>query len=188
MSLNLLIGLGNPGRKYSKTRHNIGFVILDELAAKLDCEIKKKKFKGSYLLEEFFGKKICLLKPQNFMNLSGEVADSFVNYFKIETKEMLVVHDDIDLPLGKLRFSFGSGHAGHNGIRSILDWIYTKDFYRLRFGVGRPPENIDPADYVLGKFSDDEKRAVDEAVKRAIEAIRIFYIDSPKEAMQIFNS
>lgn len=188
MSIYLLIGLGNPGRKYSKTRHNIGFVVLDELARSNGFEIKRKKFKGQFLLEELFGNKICFLKPQNFMNLSGEVVDSFVNYFKITYDNILVVHDDIDLPLGKLRISFGSGHAGHNGIRSIQDWIYTKDFYRLRFGVGRPPENIDSADYVLSKFTDDEVPVVDKAVERAMEAIKAFYIDGPKEAMQIFNN
>ena len=187
MSINLLIGLGNPGRKYSKTRHNIGFVILDELAKAHGFEIKKKKFKANYLLEELFGKKICLLKPENFMNLSGEVVDSFINYFKTDKQEMLVIHDDIDLPVGKLRFSFGSGHAGHNGIRSIIDWVDTKEFYRLRFGVGRPSEQIDSADYVLGKFDKSETAIVDESVEQALKAVESFYRVGPKETMQIFN-
>lgn len=187
MNIQLLIGLGNPGRKYKETRHNVGFVILDELAKVNGFEINKKKFKGRYSLVELFDRKICCIKPQNFMNLSGEVVDSFLNFYKALPAEMLVVHDDIDLPLGTLRLSFGSGHAGHNGIRSIHDWIYTKDFYRLRVGVGRPPANVDSADYVLGKFTKDEVAIVETTVEDAQRAIAAFYNEGPKKAEQQFN-
>lgn len=186
--MNLLIGLGNPGRKYKKNRHNVGFIILDEFARKFGFDIDKKKFKGKYQLAELFGKKICCVKPENFMNLSGEVVESFRSYFKVETADMLVVHDDIDLPLGKLRISFGSGHGGHNGIRSIIDWIDQKDFYRLRFGVGRPPAGFDPADYVLSNFTAEDLVEVEKAVVRSLEALEIFYTKGPKEAMQLFNN
>lgn len=187
MNLLLLIGLGNPGRKYRKTRHNIGFVILDHLAGAHDLKINKRKFKARYSVEELFGKKICLIKPQNFMNLAGEVVDSFWNYYKVDASDVLVVHDDIDLPLGRLRFSLGAGHGGHNGIRSIFDWVYTKGFYRLRVGIGRPPADIDPAEYVLRPFEEDEMRVLEEMIDKAVEGIECFYKEGPKRAMEVYN-
>lgn len=180
--MNLLIGLGNPGKKYQKTRHNIGFVVLDRLAEIHKFEIGKNKFKAKFSVRQLFGKDICLIKPQNFMNLSGEVVDSFWNYYKVEPGDVLVIHDDIDLPLGRLKFSAGSGHAGHNGVRSIFDWVYTQDFCRLRIGVGRPPEGIDPADYVLESFKDDELPVADDVIDKAAEAIEMFYVKGFEEA------
>jgi len=187
VNLELLIGLGNPGRKYRQTRHNIGFVILDRLAEIHDIKINKKKFNGKYQLVEFFEKKICLVKPENYMNLSGEVVLQFRNYFKVDAQDILVIHDDIDLPVGKLRFAFASGHGGHNGIRSMVDWLETNKFHRLKVGVGRPPEVMDPADYVLAKFEKGEGGIVDESVTEAIKAIEAFYREGPKAAAQIFN-
>lgn len=170
----LLVGLGNPGRKYCKTRHNIGFAVLDRLAEIKNFSVSKNKFNAKFALEELFGKKICLIKPQSFMNVSGEVVDAFYNYFKIEDgKHLLVIHDDIDLEEGQMKLSFGSGHAGHNGVRSIFDWLYTKEFYRLRIGVGRPSAEIDPADYVLGKFDDEEMAGT--IVEDAVRALEKFY-------------
>ena len=187
MNLELLIGLGNPGRKYRQTRHNIGFVILDRLAEIHDIKINKKKFNGKYQLVELFEKKICLVRPENYMNLSGEVVEQFRSYFKADVEDILVIHDDIDLPVGKLRFAFASGHGGHNGIRSMVDWLETNKFHRLKVGVGRPPEVMDPADYVLAKFDKDEGRVVDESVAEALKAIEAFYREGPKVAAQIFN-
>lgn len=187
MNIQLLIGLGNPGKKYLQTRHNIGFVVLVQLAHAHHFKIGKTKFKARYSITELFGKKICLIKPQSFVNLSGEVVDSFWNYYKAEASDVLVVHDDIDLPLGKVRFTLGAGHGGHNGVRSILDWVYTKDFYRLKIGVGRPPEGIDPADYVLNPFDDDELGIVEEVTDKAVDAIEVFYTEGPKRAMEVFN-
>lgn len=175
MRVQLLIGLGNPGRKYRKTRHNIGFVILDRLAGLNGFEIKKKKFKSQFELTELFGKKLCLIKPLTFMNLSGQAVGSFMDYFKCPAADILIVHDDIDLPLGKLRFARDSGHGGHNGIRSIIDTLGTKEFCRLKFGIGRPPEGVDPADYVLTPFAKSELEFVDEAAEKAVLAIKAFY-------------
>lgn len=171
----LLTGLGNPGRKYAATRHNIGFVVLDRFAEANGFKIGKNKFQGEYALEELFGSKIVVLKPQNFMNLSGEVVGQFLKYFKIDVSDMLVVHDDIDLPLGTLRVSSSAGHGGHNGVRSIQDWLDTKDFYRLRFGVGRPPEQMDPADYVLARFNEEENEEVTAQMEKALEMIGAFF-------------
>lgn len=187
MSIKLLIGLGNPGRKYKKTRHNIGFLVVETLAGESGFELKKKKFRSRFLLERFFGKEICLVKPETFMNLSGESVGSFVNYFKVEMPDLLVVHDDIDLPLGKLRFAFKSGHGGHNGIRSITDRLETNEFYRLKIGVGRPTGEIDPADHVLGKFNKDEEMDLKKIIENAVAAIKTFYTEGPKVAMQQCN-
>lgn len=187
MGVNLLIGLGNPGRKYKKTRHNIGYIVLDALVDKHGFEIKGKKFKSRFLKETFFGKELCFVKPETFMNVSGEAVSSFLNYFKVAPRDMLVVHDDIDLPFGKLRFAFKSGHGGHNGIRSIVDYIDTNEFYRLKIGIGRPVDGRDPADYVLDGFSDDEKREVAEVVETALQAINVFYERGFEAASQLFN-
>ena len=187
MTVKLLIGLGNPGRKYSRHRHNIGFTILDRLADEYNMELDKKKFKALYAYETLFGNKCCLIKPQTYMNLSGETVSSFLNYYKAGPEEMLVVHDDIDLPLGKIRISKGSGHGGNNGVRSIIEHLKVKDFYRLRVGVGRPPEPVDPASYVLMPFADEEFDVVESVIKRSLEAIEVFYKQDPLSAMQIFN-
>jgi len=188
VNVNLLIGLGNPGRKYSKTRHNIGFVVLDNLADKFGFDLKKKKFKSYYSIQELFGKKVCLVKPLSYMNLSGEFVDAFWNYYKVEGRDVLIVHDDIDLPFGKIRLSYASGHGGHNGIRSIVDWVGNNEFYRLRIGVGRPTNAMDPADYVLQAFDKVERKELEEIVSRAISAIQVFYEEGPSSAMQQFNS
>lgn len=183
MDVLLLIGLGNPGRKYRETRHNLGFRVLDRLAEVHGFKIGKKRFKAKYAIVELFGKKICCIEPQDFMNLSGEVVDSFWNYYKVKGEDVLVVHDDIDLPVGKLRLSLGAGHGGHNGIRSIHEWVYTKNFYRLRLGVGRPPSHMDPADYVLGKFDDAELPVVEDVVRGAVELVEVFYTKGPEIAL-----
>lgn len=187
MNISLLIGLGNPGTEYRKTRHNIGFVILDALASRSGFDINKKKFGSEFVISDIFDNKICLIKPQTFMNVSGEAVGSFWNYYKVDGQNVFVIHDDLDLPLGKLRISFGSGAGGHNGISSIIEHAGTKDFYRLRFGIGRPIEHMEPADFVLSAFDKEEKEVVSEGIEQALKAIEVFYKQGPKVAMQLFN-
>lgn len=173
--MKLLIGLGNPGKKYQKTRHNIGFAVLDQLAEEHGFKIGRRKFKARFAEETLFGKNICLIKPQSFMNLSGEPVFQFLNYYGIDGRDLLVVHDDIDMALGKMRFLFRSGHGGHNGVRSIIDCVGTNAFHRLKLGIGRPPEGVSPADYVLRPFEPEEVSVVEEMIRRAICAIEVFY-------------
>ena len=183
----MLVGLGNPGRKYKKTRHNIGYIIADEVASLGGFDIKKKRFKARFAKELIFGKEICFVKPETYMNLSGEAVRSFMNYYKISPHHILVIHDDIDMDFGRLKFAYKSGHGGHNGIRSMIDWLETNEFYRLKIGIGRPSDRIDPADYVLGRFSDGEKEKAQDIISTAREGIEMFYSDGPEAAMQMFN-
>lgn len=185
----LLVGLGNPGKKYGKTRHNIGFNVLDDLADKFQIKINKKKFNGLYVDEKLFGKEICILEPQSFMNLSGEVVRGYINYFKVLSEDVLVVHDDVDLSFGQTKFGYDSGHAGHNGVRSIIDCLGTKAFFRLRIGVGRPlNENIETSDYVLSKFDKKERDELDQLIDRCVQAIEAFYLKGFKRARELFNN
>lgn len=179
MDIHLLIGLGNPGRKYAKTRHNLGFMVVDRIA-----EIGRVDFDRKVKL---FGKDICMVKPETFMNISGEAVSEILHFYKVGPEKMLVVHDDLDLAFGKMKISFGSGHAGHNGIRSVIDMIGTKDFYRVRIGIGRPLHGEDTADYVLRKFTSEEEAELDDIITRAVDAIEVFYKEGEKAAMQQYN-
>lgn len=146
--MKLIVGLGNPGKEYDTTRHNIGFMIVDYYLGNVKY---KEKFNGLYF-EKDCGEKIIFLKPQTFMNNSGNCVKKFVDYYKINPKDILVIHDDLDLEVGKIRYKFSSSSGGHNGIKSIINMIGTKDFFRLKIGIS----NIDKSqviDYVLGRFT-----------------------------------
>lgn len=133
-----IVGLGNPGKKYDKTRHNAGFMVLDEWAERNNWSFSQKKFNGLYTMERIDGEKVVLLKPQTYMNLSGESLRPLMDYYDLDVEDILVIYDDLDLPPGKIRLRKKGGHGGHNGIRSIIDHLGTKEFKRLRVGVGRP--------------------------------------------------
>src|SRR5699024_2668635 len=137
-----IVGLGNPGRKYRKTRHNIGFMVIDELLDRHQWKLDKSKFNGDYVLENYQNEKVMLLKPQTFMNLSGESIRPLSDYYNIDMKDILVIYDDLDLPTGKIRLRQKGGHGGHNGIRSTLNHLGQKDFKRLRIGIGRPIDGM----------------------------------------------
>ena len=158
--MKLIVGLGNPGEEYSNTRHNIGFMFIDYFANKNNIKIDKKKFNGFYNELNIDGEKVILLKPLSYMNLSGEVVIKFVKYFKIDIKDILVIHDDLDLPTGKIRLRESSSSGGHNGIKNITLHLGTEDFKRLKIGISNNKE-IDTKDYVLGGFSKEEKEILD---------------------------
>ena len=162
----LIVGLGNPGREYEHTRHNAGFDAIDVLAGKLGADVKEKKHKGMIA-----GEKVILLKPQTFMNLSGESVRAAADFYKIDAEHMIVLYDDIDLDVGKLRVRAKGSAGGHNGIKNIIAHMGTQEFPRVRIGVGAKPDRMDLADYVLGHSSSGEKKIMEEAAKEAADAI-----------------
>ena len=161
--MKLIIGLGNPGREYEKTRHNIGFMMLDYYAKLNNIEISKKKNNALYEEIRLNGEKVLLLKPQSYMNLSGTVVKPFMDYYKIEKEDILVIQDDLDLPFGKLKVKQNSSAGGHNGIKNIIENIGSQDFLRIKFGISND-KTRDTKDYVLGKF---ESLELDEINKKA---------------------
>jgi PTH1 family peptidyl-tRNA hydrolase len=199
--MQLIVGLGNPGAQYAKTRHNVGFRALDRLAEKLGTSIDRTKFKGEYETAERPGKrkndqddgKLLLLKPQTFMNLSGESVASFTGYFKIELPDILVVVDDVALPLGTLRLRRGGSDGGHNGLKDITRALSSQQYSRLRIGVGGREEGadappVDLADHVLSRFSGSEETVLAKAVDTAVEAILFWSENGIEAAMNRFNT
>ena len=152
----LVVGLGNPGLEYAKTRHNIGFKALDMISERYSFENWKNKLNGKYAKGVVGNQKTILLKPQTFMNISGSCVKSFVDYFKIENNNLFVIYDDIDLELGTLKKKIGGGHAGHNGVKSIFESLKASNFCKMRIGVGRPVEKEQVTNFVLSKFLPDE--------------------------------
>ena len=162
----LVVGLGNPGLEYSKTRHNIGFTALDMISERYSFENWKNKLNGKYAKGVVGNQKTILLKPQTFMNISGSCVKSFVDYFKIEDNNIFVIYDDIDLELGIFKKKIGGGHAGHNGVRSIFESLKTSNFCKMRIGVGRPEEKEKVTNFVLSKFLPDELIIVQGALEK----------------------
>ncbi|MDY0410004.1 aminoacyl-tRNA hydrolase [Virgibacillus soli] len=182
-----IVGLGNPGRKYKKTRHNIGFLVIDELANRHKLKLNKEKYNGLYVVEQLNGEKVLLLQPQTFMNLSGESIRPFMDFYKISPSEVLVIYDDLDLPTGKIRLRQKGGHGGHNGIKSTILHLGTKEFNRLRIGIGRPDTPIPVVDYVLGKFHKNEADAVTQGIIQAADACEMWLQKPFLEVMNEFN-
>ena len=147
--IEMIVGLGNPGLDYEKTRHNAGFMTIDALADRLGVSYWKSQCGAEVGVTKFQGRQVILAKPQSFMNLSGGPVSKLCREYDLEPEQILVVHDELDIPAGDLRVKFAGGHAGHNGIRSIIDKCQSRDFTRLRFGIGRPPGKMPVADYVL---------------------------------------
>jgi PTH1 family peptidyl-tRNA hydrolase len=186
--MKLLAGLGNPGKKYRSTRHNLGFLVLDEFSRRYGWSISDDKFESFFGIEQLCGEKICVVRPMTYMNCSGDAVAAFCRYYSISPQETCIVHDDLDLAFGQLKLSFKSGDGGHNGIKSITERFGTKEYYRLRVGIGRPLGPIDPADYVLMAFADDEQKALSEVIGRAADAVELFFEKGPTEVMHRFHS
>src|SRR5690625_602418 len=182
-----IVGLGNPGRKYKKTRHNIGFLVIDELLHRNRWKLNKTKFNGDYALEHYQGEKVILLKPQTFMNLSGEAIRPLVDYYNIDIKDILVIYDDLDLPTGKIRLRQKGGHGGHNGIRSTIDQLGTKEFKRLRIGVGRPVGHTPVVNHVLGPFTKSERDEADLSIQKSADACEAWLKKPFVDVMNEFN-
>jgi len=174
--MKLIIGLGNPGKEYEKTRHNVGFMMADKIKEKYDFPDFefKKIFNAEISKNNIDSKEILLVKPQTFMNLSGEAIRAVLDFYKLAPDDILVIHDDIDLALGKYKITEGSGSAGHNGVQDIMDKLSTKDFKRVRIGVGNANLRsiIDPADFVLQRFSEEELKAIENISEDILEEIQ----------------
>lgn len=183
-----IVGLGNPGLKYKKTRHNIGFHVVDHLAKRHGFKIKKSGFQSLYTEERLNGEKIILVKPQTYMNLSGHAVKEIVQFYKLDLEDVVVIYDDLDLPKGRIRLRQTGGHGGHNGIRSIIDQTGTKQFNRIRFGIGRPEVPMDTVDYVLGKFSKEELHLIDDAVEKAADACEDWLTKPFLQVMNTYNA
>ncbi len=183
----LIVGLGNPGREYKSNRHNVGFMIIDRLAARLNAQGMRLQSKAIVTSAAHHERKLFLAKPQTFMNLSGQAVQGLVRFYKTPLSQLLVAHDDLDLPLGVIRLRPGGGAGGQKGMLSIIEHLGTQHFPRLRFGIGRPPGRMDPADYVLQDFSSEELPLVSETLDRAVEAILTFVLEGLNAAMNRFN-
>ena len=167
----VIAGLGNPGREYEGTRHNVGFMTLDALADKYNIDVREKAFKGLIGKGVIEGNKVILVKPQTYMNSSGESIRAAADYYKVDPEDILIVYDDISLAPGQLRIRAKGSAGGHNGIKSIIAHLGTQEFPRVKVGVGEKPARMDLADYVLGHFSKEEQATMDDAVKEAADAV-----------------
>lgn len=183
----LLIGLGNPGREYKDTRHNIGFMLIDHIAERIGARgmrVQSKAIVTSGLHEEH---KLILAKPQTYMNLSGHSVQGLLHFYKIPHSNLLVAHDDLDIPFGTIRIRPTGGPGGQRGMANTIELLGTKDFPRLRLGIGRPPGRMDPRDYVLQNFSKDELKILPEIISRAADAALEFVMNGLNAAMNKYN-
>ena len=183
----LVVGFGNPGRDYRDTRHNVGFMAVDRFCEMQGARLGKVKFQAIIGETRVGAAKVILAKPQTFMNLSGNAVASIVRFYKIPMEQILVVHDDLDLPFGTLRLRPGGGAGGQKGLKSTIDRLGTQQFPRLRIGIGRPPGQMDAAAYVLQRFGSAEQEELDFILRRAGEAIEVFVRDGLDPAMNQFN-
>ncbi|MCG0275838.1 MAG: aminoacyl-tRNA hydrolase [Thermosediminibacteraceae bacterium] len=181
----LIVGLGNPGKEYEDTRHNVGFMVVDKLAERLGIKVDRVKFKGLFGEGFFEGEKILLLKPMTYMNLSGQSVQDAVEFYKIPTENLVVIYDDMDLPLGRLRIRKKGSSGGHKGMESIIYHIASEGFPRIRVGIGRPKDDV--VDYVLGKFEPGEKKVIDAVIEAAAEAAVTIVQHGVEEAMNRYN-
>jgi PTH1 family peptidyl-tRNA hydrolase len=183
----LIAGLGNPGQKYQNTRHNMGFLTLQALARRHQISIEKRKFNSHYGLGEILENKVILLTPLTFMNLSGQAVGSFLRYFQISPENLIVIHDELDLPWGRMKIASKGGAAGHKGLLSTIDQIQTREFIRIRLGIGRPPERIPAESYVLEPFSAQERKELPLLLDQASDAVEVVLELGIIAAMNRFN-
>ncbi len=185
--MKLVVGLGNPGARYKDTRHNIGFLIVDHIAAEQRVAVNKKLRDARLGEWSSNGETVVLVKPQTYMNRSGECVTSLLRQLHASVSDLVVVHDDLDLPFGRIRVRARGGAAGHRGVLSILEMTAGAPFCRVRVGIGRPPDGLDPADFVLQPFSSDEAAQLDQVVARAAAAVTSVLHDGIQRAMEQFN-
>ena len=183
----LFVGLGNPGPRYAETPHNAGFVVCDRFAAKHRFGAMGAKFQGEFVRGRALGADVGLLKPQTFMNLSGESVAEALRYLPVEPANVVVVFDEMDIPSGKLRLRKKGGHGGHNGLRSIIECIGSSDFPRIRVGIGRPPEGWEATGHLLSKVPNGERERFSATVDLAVEALETVIRDGFETAMNRFN-
>ena len=184
----IIVGLGNPGKQYEHTRHNVGFEVIDRLAEKHDILMTERKHRAICGKGLIGGQKVMLVKPQTFMNLSGESVKSAVDFYQIGTDELIVVYDDVSLSPGQLRIRRSGSAGGHNGIKNIIAQLGTQEFPRVKVGVGEKPDRMDLADYVLSHFSKGEWEMMEDAFKEAADAVEVMIADGADTAMNRFNA
>ncbi len=188
MAIKLIVGLGNPGDKYSKTRHNAGFWFIDALSQKYNASFKtESKFSGELAKANIAGQAVWLLKPSTFMNRSGLAAHQLSSFYKIKPQEVLVAYDELDLAAGTVRLKKAGGHGGHNGLRDLHAQI-TKDYWRLRFGIGHPGDRNKVADYVLSRPSQGDEIEINNAIDRSLNVIEEIIIGDTQKAMNILHT
>ena len=184
----LVVGLGNPGPGYAATRHNAGFMVVDLLAERMGGRFKAHKGGSDILEGRVAGLRVVLAKPKSFMNLSGGPTVAAQNFFKVPLEQIVVVHDELDIDYGLLRLKRGGGDGGHNGLKSISKSLGSKEYLRVRFGIGRPPGRQDPADYVLSDFSQVERKELDLFVDRAADAVETVITDGLEPAQNRYHA
>jgi len=189
IDLKVIVGLGNPGSKYTETRHNAGFWFIEEVARAYSATFRTdKKFHGEVAKVSIEGKEIWLLKPDTFMNLSGRAVQSLLSFYRITAEQLLVAHDEIDLDPGTAKLKTGGGHGGHNGLRDIINQLGTKDFHRLRIGVGHPGNKDQVVDFVLHNASHDERMLIDSDIDDAVRVLPDLASGAFEQAMQKLHS
>lgn len=187
MAAKLVVGLGNPGSRYLWTRHNAGFMVLDRLSTTAGITISKKTFSGLCGEGHWQGSRLILLKPQTFMNLSGRSVAEAARFHKTELEDLIVVHDDLDIPFGRIKMKIGGGNGGHNGLKSITSSLGSGEFIRLRIGIGRPVRG-DAVDYVLSTFGKDEMNDLLPVLDGAVDMLETLLIEGLPKAMSIYNN
>ena len=185
--MKIVCGLGNPGRRYQRTRHNLGFMVVDRFASEKRVTLKEKKYHSLIGSWQMNGEKVLLVKPQTYMNRSGEAIRTLFRYLPVALQDLVIIHDDLDLPLGRIRMRPRGGAGGHRGVLSILEALEGENFFRVRLGIGRPPAGVDPLDFVLDPFPLKETDLVDEAVSKAADALESLLQEGPHRAMERFN-
>ena len=186
--MKLIVGLGNPGREYELTRHNIGFMAIDELAKRWNISLNEQKFKGVFGAGFVNGEKVILLKPLTYMNLSGESIRPLMDYYKIDVEDFVVLYDDLDIPVGKLRLRMKGSAGGHNGVKSTISHLGTQEFQRIRMGIDRPKNGMKVVDYVLGRFTSEEIPDVNHSIEKAADACEEWLNKPFLQIMNTFNS
>lgn len=186
--MKLIVGLGNPGLEYKKTRHNIGFNVLDLLTDKYNISFtENKKFNALEAITNINNEKVIFIKPLSFMNLSGNVVIKYINYYNVDLDDLFVIHDDLDMPLGKIRIAYDSSSGGHNGIKNIIDNLNSQKFLRLKIGISND-KTLDTKDYVLGKFSKEEEETLDNTYSKLMNIVNDLSTGDVDKLKQIYNS
>ena len=185
--MKLIVGLGNPGPEYDRTRHNMGFKVIDKLATKYQIDVSHSKFKGKYGTGLINGEKIILFKPYTYMNLSGEAVSEIVSYYKVDLQDVIVIYDDIDVAPGLIRIRKSGNPGSHNGMKSVTDYLNDKNFPRVRVGTGKPKGNEDLIEYVIGAIDDEDKKLLEEGINKAFEATSMIIEKDIDSAMNKYN-
>jgi len=183
----LLVGLGNPGKKYAGTRHNVGFIAIDRLAKQYRIKVTKRKFLSLIGRGEVAGADTLLVKPQTYMNISGLAVRQVVDYFNLSLSDVLVLHDDVDIELGRIKIASGGGSGGHKGMSSVIEQLKANTFPRIKIGIGRPEPEKPVEEFVLNRFNLHEEEAIDKAIERAVQAVEMVLVRGLEETQTYFN-